>query len=173
MDAFRFHLPFAVFICSHTYEDAAEKIEDVDFDSKVWRPWLRNLCRERVFKWLPFTRVNAAKFDELLPEKCREFSEYYKRSDVGPNVSRQESKGKGKKVGAPYWLSVLCALTSNGWTASEAFNCPIGLANWIYAAVWERDGDLQIAGGEDEASMQAIRDHAEANGLKLMKVRLN
>jgi hypothetical protein len=127
-------LTMAVLICSMTYEDFLEFIDEADWMTKI-KAW----------------GESCGGFD--IYEKIALFEKYISNALQQPDVVFE---GETKESGAHWSQALFSALTGNcGYTAVEARNMPLGQAFMDFFKVAEQSGVIRILSREESDLMRA------------------
>jgi hypothetical protein len=143
-------LLLAISICSRTYEEFIEFINDPAHFNKWCKQWgievTKALKKDKNFNFL---------------HKMMLFKEYMKNGLIVPKFFEGDNQGDGKTSGAHWSQSVLLVLTGElGYTYSEAVNMPLSKALADYFK-WAEKGGMVTLMNDDELEAVAEIEKGE------------
>lgn len=142
-------LASAVFICSRTYEDALEGIDDPDLP-RAMRKWAKKVTGARW--WRRGKSVN-------LIEKWAEFERYMREGDWTPVFQRDEQRTR--KVGLPFVQSVRVKLMDRFRLGdTEVMNRGWALCKADFFTLLDADGVLTIWDDAAQQELARLREQA-------------
>lgn len=113
------------------------------------RDWAQNQKPEkwmRLWGWF----IRNADFGQAIYD----FLRYRATGSSLPRFSDLSEKGDGRKLGSPILARLLN--TAARVKPSAPFDCPLGLAAWVYFSDAEQDGRCEIANSEETRVMDEI-----------------
>jgi hypothetical protein len=147
-----------VYICRHRYEEAQAALAQSQAE-----------FREIIRKWVKFC---GKELTELAVLECMlTFQQYVNAGGAQPRFRPIQRAGYGpaRTPGAPTNCVLLAYLLEHGFSRSEALNCPLGMAKWLFCAHLEAKGRIAIVPSSEPQVMAKIREEAAKLGWQLVK----